>query len=84
VAATRDSSELRVGVSTRGALCLYRAAQALALIRGRMFVVPDDIKELAVSVLSHRVVPKGFLHGGQRGAIETLIDSLVEDVRVPV
>jgi MoxR-like ATPase len=84
VTATRESNELRVGVSTRGALCLYRAAQALALIRGRTFVVPDDIKELAVSVLSHRVVPKGFLHGGQRGAVETLIDGLVEDVRVPV
>ena len=84
VTATRESDELRVGVSTRGALCLYRAAQALALIRGRTFVVPDDIKELAVPVLSHRVVPKGYLHGGQRDAIETLIDNLVEEVRVPV
>jgi MoxR-like ATPase len=59
VEATRQSDELRVGVSTRGALCFYRAAQALALIRGRTYVVPDDIKELAVPVLSHRVVPKG-------------------------
>jgi MoxR-like ATPase len=84
VEATRESEELRVGVSTRGALCFYRAAQALALIRGRKFVVPDDIKELAVPVLSHRVVPKGYLHGGQRNAVEMLINSLVEDVRVPI
>jgi MoxR-like ATPase len=84
VTATRESDALRVGVSTRGALCLYRAAQALALIRGRMFVVPDDIKELTVPVLAHRVVPKGYLHGGQRDTIEALIENLVDEVRVPV
>jgi MoxR-like ATPase len=84
VEATRENDELRVGVSTRGALCFYRAAQALALIRGRTFVVPDDVKELAVPVLSHRVVPKGYLHGGQRNAIELLINHLLEDIRVPV
>jgi MoxR-like ATPase len=83
VEATRNSDELHVGVSTRGAICLYRAAQALALIEGRQFVVPDDIKQLAVPVLSHRVIPKGYLHGGQRQAIEALISRLVEDVPVP-
>jgi MoxR-like ATPase len=83
VAATRASDELHVGVSTRGALCLYRAAQALALMDGRQFVVPDDIKQLAVPVLSHRVIPKGYLHGGQRQAIEALIQRLVDDLRVP-
>jgi MoxR-like ATPase len=83
VTATRHCSELHVGVSTRGAICLYRAAQALATIHGRQFVVPDDIKQLAVSVLSHRVVPKGYLHGGQRAAVEKLIQQLVDDVPVP-
>lgn len=81
--ATRNSEELHVGVSTRGALCLYRAAQALALLQGRSFVVPDDIKQLAVYVLAHRVIPKGYLHGGQRQGIEALVHRLVEDVRVP-
>jgi MoxR-like ATPase len=83
VEATRNSDELHVGVSTRGALCLYRAAQALALMDARQFVVPDDIKNLAVPVLSHRVIPKGYLHGGQRQAIEALIHRLVEDIPVP-
>jgi MoxR-like ATPase len=83
VDATRTSDELHVGVSTRGALCLYRAAQALAMMDGRQFVVPDDIKQLAVPVLSHRVIPKGYLHGGQRQAVEALIQRLVDDLPVP-
>ena len=61
-----DCEELHVGVSTRGALALYRAAQAAALVAGRGYVVPDDIKSLAVPVLAHRVIPKGYLHGDQR------------------
>ncbi|HEV3003059.1 MAG TPA: MoxR family ATPase [Pirellulales bacterium] len=83
VEATRNSEELHVGVSTRGALCLYRASQSLALIEGRDFVVPDDIKRLAVAVLSHRVITKGYLHGSQRGAVEALIQRLVDDLPVP-
>jgi MoxR-like ATPase len=83
IRATRDSDELHVGVSTRGAICLYRAAQALALINTRDFVIPDDIKQLAAPVLAHRVIPKGYLHAGQRHAVEQLINRLVEDLRVP-
>jgi MoxR-like ATPase len=80
---TRKSDELRVGVSTRGALSLYRAAQALALIESRTFVVPDDVKRLAPLVLSHRVILKGFLRTGQRDAAEALIRRLVEQTAVP-
>jgi MoxR-like ATPase len=83
VDATRCCEELHVGVSTRGALSLYRASQALALIEDRDFVVPDDVKRLAVPVLAHRVIAKGYLHGGQRQALEALIRRLVEDVPVP-
>jgi len=83
VEATRRCDELHVGVSTRGALALYRAAQAAALVAGRRFVVPDDVKRLAVPVLAHRVIPKGYLHGGDREAIESLIERLVDDVPVP-
>lgn len=84
VLATRNCAELHVGVSTRGALALYRAAQAAALIAGRNYVVPDDIKSLAVAVLSHRVIPKGYLRGGQREAVESLVERLVEEVPVQV
>ncbi len=83
VEATRNSDELHVGVSTRGALALHRAIQAYALTDGRQFVVPDDIKRLAVSVLAHRVITKGYLHGGQRAAVESVVQRLVDDVPVP-
>jgi len=80
---TRKSDELRVGVSTRGALSLYRAAQALALVEGRTFVVPDDVKRLAPLVLSHRVILKGFLRTNQRDAAEAIIRRLIEQTPVP-
>lgn len=81
--ATRNCDELHVGVSTRGTLSLYRAAQALAVLEGREFVVPDDVKQLAVPVLGHRVIAKGYLHGGHREAIEAVIRRLVEETPVP-
>lgn len=81
--ATRGCDELHVGGSIRGALCLYRASQALALVEERRFVTPDDVKRLAVPVLAHRVIPKGYLHGRQRQAVEALIRRLANDVTVP-
>jgi MoxR-like ATPase len=83
VEATRNCPDLHVGVSTRGALSLYRAAQALALISGRTFVVPDDIKRLAVSVLSHRVINRGYLQGAQREVVESIIQRLIEQITAP-
>jgi len=83
VQATRRCEELHVGASTRGALALYRAAQAAALVAGRQYVVPDDVKRLAVHVLAHRVIAKGYLHNGPREAVEGLIERLVDDVPVP-
>jgi MoxR-like ATPase len=82
VHATRKNKDLHVGVSTRGALALYRAAQATAVLAGRDYVVPDDVKKLAVPVLSHRVVTKGYLHGGQRGAVEAMIERLVNEIEI--
>jgi len=83
VESTRRCDELHVGVSPRGALALYRAAQASALVAGREYVVPDDVKSLALPVLAHRVISKGYLHGGQREAVEALIQRLVDEVHVP-
>lgn len=56
VAATRKHPKVRYGASPRGSLGLTRAAQALALVRGRNFTLPDDVKELAGSVLPHRMI----------------------------
>jgi len=83
VESTRHCEDLHVGVSTRGAISLYRAAQASALIDDRKFVVPDDIKQLAISVLSHRVVTKGFIQGDNRQAAESILERLVDEVAVP-
>jgi MoxR-like ATPase len=83
VHATRRSEDLHVGVSTRGALTLYRAAQSLALVSGRMYVVTDDIKQLVVPVLAHRVVGKSFLQAGEFGAAEAIIRDIVDRIRVP-
>jgi len=81
---TRNSNELQVGVSTRGSLALYRAAQAQALLAGRDYVIPDDIKSLAVGVLSHRVMPRGFAAGSERSIVESMIKRCLESVAVPV
>jgi MoxR-like ATPase len=83
VHATRRSEDLHVGVSTRGALTLYRAAQSLALVSGRNYVIPDDIKTLVVPVLAHRVVGKSFLQAGEFGAAEAIIRDVVDRIRVP-
>ena len=56
VAGTRGDPRLRMGVSPRGSLALYRTAQATALLHGRDFVTPDDVRGMAVPVLAHRVV----------------------------
>jgi MoxR-like ATPase len=83
VHATRRNEDLHVGVSTRGALTLYRAAQSLALVSGRNYVIPDDIKALVVPVLAHRVVGKSFLQAGEFGAAEAIIRDIVDRIRVP-
>ena len=55
-AATRNDAQFRLGVSPRGSIALYKASQAMALIAGRAFVTPDDVKAVAVDVLAHRVI----------------------------
>jgi len=83
VAATRSHEQLQLGVSTRGALTLYRACQSLALILGRNFVVPDDVKRLAVPVLAHRVVCRGVLREGQRQRAQLAIRQILGKIPVP-
>ena len=81
--ATRESAELVIGVSPRGAISLYRAAQALAVLENRDFVVPDDVKQLAVPVLSHRVLGKGIVQGSRRNVTEGIIHGIVNSVSTP-
>ena len=84
VDATRAEDSLLVGTSTRGAIAFSKAVQAHALLEGRKFVIPDDVKALAVPILAHRVMTKSFSHGNHRQTVETLIEHIVETVAVPV
>ena len=85
VAATRRSPLLSLGVSPRGSLGLLRAARARALTEGRDYLVPDDIKELAVSALAHRVMVKARMAGTGGGSMdgEAAIRAVLQDVPVP-
>jgi len=80
--ATRERPELALGASPRASLGLLRASQALALLRGRTYVVPDDCRELAVPVLAHRLMlrPEASFAGH---TAESVVRSLLDAVPVP-
>jgi MoxR-like ATPase len=65
---TREHPDVRLGGSTRAALAYYRASQALARVDGRDYVTPDDVKELAVPVLAHRLMTRAWDQGGRDDA----------------
>jgi MoxR-like ATPase len=83
---TRQTEHLSLGVSTRGALMLHRAAQAHAFLHGRNFCVPDDFKRLIVPVFAHRVVVNTRYTSTQRKAdqAENILREIVESVAVPL
>jgi MoxR-like ATPase len=83
---TRHSDQLALGVSPRGTLMLQRAAQARAFLENRDFCLPDDFKQLAVAVFSHRVVASARHASLQKKAetTETVLREIVESVRVPL
>ena len=83
VRATREHAAVELGVSPRGTLALYKTAQALAALRDRQFVIPDDVKYLAPPVLTHRIIisPQTRLRGRRP---EEVMAEIVETVPVPV
>lgn len=83
VRATRAHDQIELGVSPRGSLALYHAAQAFALVHGRGFVTPDDVKYLASSVLAHRVIPSADARLRGKSA-EDLIAEVAATMPVPV
>jgi MoxR-like ATPase len=82
VEATRQESNLRVGISPRGSLALYRASQALAAIRGREFVTPEDVKELAKPVFRQRMLlsSEALVRGI---TADRIIASILDRVAIP-
>jgi MoxR-like ATPase len=84
VEATRAHPDIYLGASTRAALTLYRTAQSLALLEGRDYVVPDDIKRLAQPVLTHRLLAKNLARGGHGDAAERIMEEILSQTLVPV
>jgi len=86
VRATRASPKLRMGVSPRGNIALYRAARAYALTRGRTYLIPDDVRDLVVPCLAHRVLPAGAsgttLDVHEEAA--AILEALLQEVEAPV
>jgi MoxR-like ATPase len=83
IAVTRASGELTLGASPRASLALLRASRSYALTEGREYVVPDDIKRLAVPVLAHRVIAAPEAEMSGRSAVD-VIEDLIEEVPVPI
>jgi MoxR-like ATPase len=83
ITATRRTRDLRLGASPRASLALQHAAQARAATQGREYVLPDDVKRLAVPVLSHRVVIDSSAHLRGRSAAEA-IKAVVDSTAVPI
>jgi MoxR-like ATPase len=79
VTATREHADVYLGASPRGSLHLYRAAQALAAISGRDYVIPDDVKHLAVPVLGHRLIVRS-----QASLREVDNDAIVREILTTV
>jgi MoxR-like ATPase len=86
VHATRATPKLRMGVSPRGNIALYRAARAYALTQGRTYLVPDDMRDLAVPCLAHRILPAGAsgttLDTHEEAA--AILEGLLAEVEAPV
>ncbi len=74
VRATRNDSEVSLGVSPRGAVALHKATQTWAWLQGRTYALPDDVKDLALYVLAHRIVPIGSRRG--TAIVERLLQSV--------
>lgn len=83
IQATRSHKDVYLGCSPRGTLALFNNCRALALIRGREYVIPDDVKELVYCTLVHRIILKSEarIHGKDS---DTVVSEILKSVRVPV
>ena len=82
VTATRNHPDIMVGVSPRGSIGLFRAAQARAYLDGRDFVTPDDVRSLVVPCLAHRIAARGGSGHGERSREETVLLEILEQIAV--
>ena len=81
---TREAPEVDIGISPRGALALYRGAQAHAMIKGRDYVTPDDVKAVCPMIFLHRMVCRGDRDRGLNGVASRVLNDILRSVPVPV
>jgi MoxR-like ATPase len=83
VEATRHEEQLHLGISPRGALALTQAVQAAAVLAGRDYAIPDDVKALLIPVGAHRVVSKTYMSNGDSNATARILQSILDRVPAP-
>ena len=81
---TRNNGRIRLGVSPRGTLALFRASQAYAAIEGRDFVIPDDVKAVAGAVLAHRIIVRSQNSVKAGDTNESIIELILDTIPVPI
>ena len=81
--ATRSHPDVQLGASPRGSIALYRLSQAFALLRGRRYVIPDDVKQLAPYVLAHRLILRNEARIARKSAAD-IVGGILEATAVPV
>jgi len=81
---TRSSDLIKIGASPRASILFSRACQAYAFVNGRDYVIPDDIKTLAIPILVHRLIPKGKIGDGRREEVEDIIRDIISRITVPL
>ena len=84
VRATRESDKVKLGVSPRGTVALTKACRALAAMQGRDFVIPDDVNELAVPVLAHRIISQSQSSIHLSDSNEAIIEYLLSKIPAPL
>ncbi|MCX7942384.1 MAG: MoxR family ATPase, partial [Dictyoglomaceae bacterium] len=78
---TRNSDNIQLGVSPRGSIALFKGCQVYALFRGRDYIIPEDIKELAPYILNHRIITLGTMKSKD---IYGFIRTIIESIKVPL
>ncbi len=81
---TRSSDLIKIGASPRASILFSRACQAYAFVNGRDYVIPDDIKTLAIPILVHRVIPKGKISDGRREEVEDIVRDIIYKISIPL
>jgi MoxR-like ATPase len=83
VEATRHDEQLHLGVSPRGSLAISQACQAAAVVHGREYVTPDDVKSLFIPCCAHRVISKTYLHNGDVSTTSRVLQAILDRIPAP-